>query len=184
MIVIVGLGNPGSRYRDTKHNIGFMVLENLAEQWKRRYKKEGFYRFLDTTVEEQRVLLIKPVTYMNRSGAAVEEVVRRYNVEPAQLLVVCDDLNLPLGKIRLRKKGSHGGHKGLASIIDHLNSNEFPRLRLGIDYNIDCDATEYVLTPFSFSDLPTVKKMISRGGEAVIDFIKRGIDWTMNSYNL
>ena len=161
-----------------------MVLEDLAERWKRRYKRDGFYRFLDTTVEKERVLLIKPITYMNRSGIAVEEVIRRYHINPSQLLVLCDDLNLPLGKIRLRKKGSHGGHKGLASIIDHLNSNEFPRLRLGIDYNTDCDATEYVLTPFSPGDLPTVEKMIIRGGEAVLDFITKGIDWTMNTYNL
>ena len=183
MIVIVGLGNPGFRYRKTKHNIGFMVLEALAKRWKKRFRGKGHYRFVETTLGSKRVLLLKPVTYMNRSGVAVGDIVHRYNIDFSRLLVVCDDLNLPLGRIRLRKSGSHGGHKGLASIIDHLDSNEFPRLRLGIDYNVDCDAAEYVLTPFCHTDLPVVHKMINRGCEAIGDFIEKGIQYTMNSYN-
>ena len=184
MFLIVGLGNPTSQYSDTRHNLGFMVLDDLAKEWHKKFRKgKGHYKLIKTTVDGQKVIFAKPTTYMNQSGVAVYELITKYNVELFNLLVLCDDLNLPLGKLRLRKKGSAGGHKGLASIIAALGTNEFPRLRLGIGYDPLIDASEYVLSPFLPTERSVVNSMIKKGGKAVIDFINRGIDWTMNFYN-
>jgi len=184
VFLIVGLGNPTSRYRNTRHNLGFMVLDSLAGKWEKQFRKgKGHYKLIKTAVGSQRVILAKPTTYMNRSGVAVYELVNKYDVKLFNLLVLCDDLSLPLGKLRLRKKGSAGGHKGLTSIIAALGSEEFPRLRFGVGYNPLIDASEYVLSPFLPIERKLVNSMIKRGGKAVIDFIDRGIEWTMNFYN-
>ena len=161
-----------------------MVLERLAVSWEAGFKKgRGPYTIAESYVERERVLLAKPTTYMNRSGYAVVDLFRRFPVTDSQFLVICDDLNLPLGKLRMRKMGSDGGHKGLASIIETLGANTFPRLRLGIGSHPDSDATEYVLSPFPSEELLSVEEMIRSGSQAVIDFIKNGIEWTMNFYN-
>lgn len=184
MFLVVGLGNPGSRYRKTKHNLGFMVVEYLAAQWKKRFKRgKGFNRVIEAFVGSEKVILAKPMTYMNKSGKAVDDLIMRYHVDLSQLIIVCDDFNLSLGKIRLRKRGSHGGHKGLASIINALGTQEFPRLRLGIGFIPEIDTSDFVLSPFLPSELPSVNTMIEEGAQAVTDFILKGIDWTMNSYN-
>ena len=184
MFLIVGLGNPTYRYRDTRHNLGFMVLDSLAGRWEKQFRKgQGPYQLIKIAVGFQRVILAKPATYMNRSGIAVYELVNKYNVELFNLLVLCDDISLPLGKLRLRKKGSAGGHKGLASIIAALKTEEFPRLRFGIGCDPLIDTSEYVLSPFLPVERELVNSMIKRGNKAVIDFIDRGIDWTMNFYN-
>lgn len=184
VFLIVGLGNLGNRYQKTRHNIGFMVVEDCARRWKKRFQKgEGHYEITETTVRSRNVFLVKPTIYMNRSGIAVVELLRRYAMELSHLLVVCDDLNLPLGKIRLRKKGSDGGHKGLASIISTLGTEEFPRLRLGIGFNGEIDATDYVLSPFLPSEQTIVNLMVERGGQVIVDFVQKGIEWTMNIYN-
>ena len=184
MFLIVGLGNPTSRYRKTRHNLGFMVLDNLAKGWQKEFRKgKGHYKIIKTIIGSQKVILAKPTTYMNESGIAVYELVNKYNIELFNLLVLCDDLNLPLGKLRLRKKGSAGGHKGLASIIAALETDEFPRLRFGIGYNPLMDVSEYVLSPFLPAERDVVNSMIEKGGKAVKDFVERGIEWTMNFYN-
>ena len=184
MFLIVGLGNPGSRYRKTRHNLGFMVLESLAKQWHRRFGKgEGPYEIVESTIGSQSVLLIKPSTYMNRSGIAVDDLLKKYDVELSRLFVLCDDLNLPLGKLRLREKGSDGGHKGLASVITALGTEEFPRLRLGIGSDQEIDAEEYVLFPFLSVEYPFVNSMIEKGGQVVVNFVQNGIEWAMNLYN-
>lgn len=184
MLLIVGLGNPGDEYRETRHNLGFRVLNNLVRGWNKRFKKgRGPYHIVKASVGSQDLLLAKPTTYMNRSGVAVADLAQRYNVAHSDILVLCDDLNLPLGKLRLRTRGSDGGHKGLASIISHLGTDEFPRLRMGIGSNPDVDAVEYVLSPFPFSERQTVRMMVERCRQAVVDFVEKGIAWTMNFYN-
>jgi PTH1 family peptidyl-tRNA hydrolase len=161
-----------------------MVLEKLARQWKKRFKKgEKFTFIVQEHVDSHDVLLAKPYTYMNRSGLAVEHLIHRYDVQLKEMLVICDDLNLPLGRIRLRKKGSHGGQKGLASIIDTLGTEEFSRLRLGIGFNEESEASEFVLSRFRRSESAVVGDLIERGGKAVTDFVTMGIDRTMNIYN-
>lgn len=184
MFLIVGLGNPGNHYQETRHNLGFMVLENLVKKWNEKFKKgKGPYDISETTIGSHRILFAKPTTYMNKSGIAVDDLVKRYSIELSHLLVLCDDLNLPLGKLRLRKKGSDGGHKGLASIISYLNTEEFSRLRLGIGSNLETNATDYVLSSFYPAEQPFVNLMIERGAQAVVDFVDKGIEWTMNFYN-
>lgn len=184
MFLIVGLGNSGNRYRKTRHNLGFMVLESLAKQGNKKFKKgKGPYKIAESAIGSRKVLLVKPTIYMNRSGVAVDDLLQRGVVELSNLLVLCDDLNLPLGKLRLRKNGSDGGHKGLASISAILRTEEFPRLRLGIGSNLEIDAEEYVLSPFLSAERPFVDFMIKKGGQAVVDFVQKGIEWTMNLYN-
>jgi PTH1 family peptidyl-tRNA hydrolase len=184
VFLIVGLGNPGSRYRNTRHNCGFMVLENLAKERNSQFKKgKGPYEILEVKIESYSVLLAKPTTYMNKSGIAVDDLVKRYSIQLFKLLILCDDRSLPVGKLRLRRKGSHGGHRGLGSIINYIRTNEFPRLRLGINTNPDIDAVDYVLSPFLSTERPRVNLMIETAGQAVVDFVVKGIEWTMNYYN-
>jgi PTH1 family peptidyl-tRNA hydrolase len=182
--LIVGLGNPGERYSTTRHNIGFQVLDCLAKEEQKSFQKEkGPFRCFKQFLEQREMICAKPSTYMNSSGKAVAYLINRYGIDLAHFLVVCDDLNLPLGKVRIRKKGSYGGHNGLESIIQWLQTEEFARLRLGIDFNVDEDASDYVLSPFLAEEHAQVNEMIQRASQVIKDFIQRGIDWTMNYYN-
>jgi PTH1 family peptidyl-tRNA hydrolase len=184
MFIILGLGNPGKKYQKTRHNLGFMVLDNLSVRLSKQFKKgKGHFNIIETSIHSHRVFLIKPTTYMNRCGLVVGEILKKTVMELSHFLVLCDDLNISLGKLRLRKKGSDGGHKGLASIIQTLGTDQFPRLRLGIGNNQQMDATDYVLSPFLISEMVFVKRMIEESSQAAVDFIKKGIDWTMNFYN-
>lgn len=182
--LIVGLGNPGRKYKNTRHNLGFMVVDALADRWKIKFKKgKGPYdiaKFSDPSID---VVLAKPDTFMNRSGIAVQQLIRSHYLEHGNCLIICDDFHLPLGKIRIRKKGSHGGHKGLASIIDWLGTEEFARLRLGIDLDPKLEVTDYVLATFKQSEKSVIKDMIETSADAVIDFLQNGVDQTMNRYN-
>ena len=184
MFLIVGLGNPGKQYQQTRHNLGFMVLENLALSWNKRYKKgNGLYESIQKRIGSQNALFAKPTTFMNRSGLAVEQILKKRKTNLSQLLILCDDLNLPLGKLRLREKGSAGGHNGLTSIINTLGTDKFPRMRLGIGYTQEINMEDYVLSPFLSTERMLVKQMIEMGSQGVVDFIRNGINWTMNFYN-
>ena len=184
MFLVIGLGNPGKRYQKTRHNLGFMVLENLAINWNKKFKKgNGPYRYIQTLIGSQGVLIAKPTTYMNNSGLAVLKILKEKETELSKLLVLCDDFNLPLGKLRLREKGSAGGHNGLASIINTLGTDEFPRMRLGIGYDEKIDMKDYVLSPFQSAELAQVEQMIKESSQSIIDFVLSGIEWTMNFYN-
>lgn len=185
MKLVVGLGNPGRRYEKTRHNVGFDVLRHLAERHasgnvRRRFSGE----LLEARIAGQKVLLLSPTTYMNRSGRSVAEAARFYKLAPEHILVVCDDLNLPLGKLRLRAKGSPGGHNGLADIIRMLGSEAFPRLRIGIGSPPPgCDPARFVLARFQADEQSTVNEAVKQAADAVAIWVSEGIDASMNRYN-
>ena len=184
MYLFVGLGNPGRTYQKTRHNLGFMVLDRLAERWGGRFKPGfGPYDGFNTTVAGEKILLVKPTTYMNRSGIAVQDAMRRFELPFSRLVVVCDDFNLPLGTLRLRTKGSDGGHQGLASVIQMLGTRSFARLRLGIGLIPGEEVVGYVLSRFSKSEQPTVAEMVESGSEALTVVVERGFEWAMTRFN-
>ena len=189
MKLIVGLGNPGARYQDTKHNIGFRVIDALHEktqgkQQTSRRTQTSVCRSLviQTTWHNTSVILAKPMTYMNNSGVAVAALVDRFEVPLSQLCVVYDDVHLDIGVLRMRQKGSDGGQKGMKSIIHHLGTNEFPRLRIGIGEPVG-DLVDYVLTEFSQAETIEIEPTIHRAVEAIETFVKDDILTAMNQFN-
>ena len=184
MYLIIGLGNPGDKYRITRHNLGFMVLERLAKKWHKHFlARRKTYKILQKEFAGEEIILIKPETYMNQSGLAIQQLMKRYHFDKSRLLIVCDDFNLPLGKIRLRKKGSHGGHNGLASVIDFFGTNEFPRLRLGIGPPEQNDIVDFVLSSFKKNEWTVVNEMLDQAQDIIIDFVHKGINQSMNKHN-
>src|SRR5215212_7289793 len=174
MKLIVGLGNIGRKYEKTRHNIGFEVLDALAARCPGASAKEKFDgRLMDATIAGERVLLLWPYTLMNRSGQSVSAAADFYQLEPADLLVVCDDFNLPLGKLRFRSEGSAGGQKGLDDIIKRLGADEFSRLRIGIGPVPDSwDPADFVLGKFGASERRIVDETIDRAVDAVECWVK------------
>jgi PTH1 family peptidyl-tRNA hydrolase len=184
--LIVGLGNPGERYKNTRHNLGYRVVDFLAEKSKREFKPgKGEFFFCETKIKEERFYLIKPLTFMNSSGVAVVEAIDNFNLGIENLLAVCDDVALPLGKIRIREKGSDGGHKGLRSIIYQLNSIDFARLRMGIgDTKDEVDLEEFVLEDFQPEEKEKVDQMVEKAALAVESAVINGIEDSMNRFNV
>jgi PTH1 family peptidyl-tRNA hydrolase len=188
MIAVVGLGNPGHDYEWTRHNVGFMVADALSDELRAEFEGgKGDYLVAAADFDGTSILVVKPLTYMNNSGLAVADLVERYDLDPKDILVVCDDFNLPLGKIRLRPKGSDGGHNGLYSIIYQLQTEEFPRLRCGIGIaNVpgqDFDATSFVLSGFDHTERSAVQKMVEEARDAALCFSTEGIDTAMSRWN-
>ncbi len=184
---MVGLGNPGAGYEFTRHNIGFLVIDLLLSRWNKRLRPgKGEYLLARGGYAGEDVLLVKPLTYMNRSGSAVRDVLEREGLPPEKLLVVCDDFALPLGTLRLRSRGSDGGHNGLASIIVELQTEEFPRLRCGIQQEAMPPKeamADFVLSTFERAEEETVRTMIDRAADAVQEMVVSGLGRTMNLYN-
>lgn len=185
MQLALGLGNPGERYACTRHNLGFRVVDFLGERLQISFRPhEGLYLMGLGPQNDARIALVKPLTYMNESGRAASRLLERFQVTPSRLLVICDDTNLPLGKIRLRRAGSNGGHRGLESIIYHLSSEEFPRLRLGIGPPPeDQDMVTFVLADFEPQEKKLVSRMVELAAEATICFFQHGIEETMSRFN-
>jgi PTH1 family peptidyl-tRNA hydrolase len=184
--LIVGLGNPGPEYEETRHNIGFRIVDVLAEQAGIAYRQDGRAGALVGwgKVRGRPVGLAKPVTYMNRSGAAVDELARRHGLRPEDLLVVFDDINLPAGTIRLRAGGSAGGHNGVQDLIDALGTDAFPRLRVGIGNAFARGRqADYVLAPFTEEERPLVAEAVARARDAAITFVTDGLTTAMNRFN-
>jgi len=180
-LTIFGLGNPGSRYAQTRHNAGFMVLDALARRLHTRFRHEPGCLLARKEFAGSRLVLVKPLLYMNESGVIVKEQSGR---EPDELLVVCDDLALPFGRLRLRPKGSDGGHKGLGSIIYHLGRTDFARLRIGIDApDPGQDGTDYVLEEFSAEQLSLLPEVLDRAAEACLTVLTGGLELAMNRFN-
>ena len=183
MKLIVGLGNPGSRYAKTRHNLGYMVVDELARRHEIDTTREKFSAWIGQgTIAAERVLLAKPTTFMNRSGQAVQAIGRFYNLELGDLLVVTDDLALPLCKLRIRPQGSAGGHNGLTDIIQRLGDDAFSRLRIGI-YSPQWNATAHVLGEFVADEMSIVKPAVTRSPDAVECWIRIGLISVINDYN-
>ncbi len=185
MKLVVGLGNPGRKYEGTRHNIGFEVIENLAKslgvgRTQAKYDAD----FADTVWQGERILLIRPLTYMNLSGHSVRRFADFFRIPLSDLLVICDDLALPVGTIRMRPSGSSGGQKGLLHICDQMGSSEVPRLRIGIgSAPAGWDAADYVLSRISGDDRTTLDQAVSRSSEAVLCWVESGIARAMNLFN-
>ena len=186
MKFIVGLGNPGRAYRYTKHNVGFRALEELAKENNIKIRTKRYGSLLGKgKIAGEDVVLLMPVTYMNLSGKAVEEAVEEEGIKLDDLLIICDDINLRLGTIRMRIKGSAGGHKGLVSIIEGVGTGGFARIRIGIATDfIRGDITKYVLSPFKKKDLKKIKAVTGHIIDAVYLWVKFGPEAAMNKYNV
>lgn len=185
MKLVVGLGNPGRKYQATRHNIGYEVLWALARRFGTGSPKSSFQgEVVDAELGGVRTLLLWPYTFMNRSGQSVVQARDFYKLEHQELLIVCDDLNLPLSRLRVRAKGSSGGQKGLEDIIRALGNDEFPRLRVGIGQPPDgWDAVNYVLGKFSKAELAEIEVTVERAADAVVEWAREGIESCMNRYN-
>ena len=185
MRFVVGLGNPGERYRRTRHNVGFMVLDALAARLGRgqgREEGEAWVSRADFSGEES--LLVKPLTFMNRSGVAVAELLALKGGSSRDVVVVMDDVALDLGWLRVRERGSHGGHNGLRSVIEVLGTEEFPRVRVGIRKGeVSADLADYVLAPFPNDDILLVQEVVGRAADAVESLIRDGAATAMNRFN-
>jgi PTH1 family peptidyl-tRNA hydrolase len=187
MKLIVGLGNPGSEYRDTRHNLGFMVVDEIAGRYALTWSQAPS-QVPDALVAKrygsEPMLLAKPLTFMNLSGSAVAGLTRYYDVAVSDLLVVVDDAALPFGKLRARARGSAGGHNGLKSVIERLGTTEFPRLRLGVGRGDDRrDLGDHVLSIFERRERAELESVITRAADAVEMFAAEGIMKVMNTYN-
>ncbi|GIW81013.1 MAG: peptidyl-tRNA hydrolase [Gemmatales bacterium] len=183
MKVVVGLGNPGKEYAQTRHNVGFAVIDALVESRAAGPFQDRFSALVAETFDETaKVLFVKPMTYMNRSGESVRRIVDFYKLPLCDLLVVCDDINLELGRLRIRTKGTHGGHNGLRNIQEHLGTTEYPRLRIGVGAPED-DAVDHVLGRFRSNERPIIEEAIARAAEAVGVWVHEGIEQCMNQYN-
>lgn len=184
MKLIVGLGNPGEKYEDTRHNIGFLVVDYVARLMGVSMRPKGKSMVAELSLEDEKAVLIKPLTYMNLSGEAVQEALHLWPTPLDQILVIHDDLDLPFGRLRFKRKGSHGGHNGLRSIISHVESEHFVRLKIGIGRPADGDVIRYVLAPFTEEERRHLDDVVALAGQAVIEFIEgHELAWLMNKYN-
>jgi PTH1 family peptidyl-tRNA hydrolase len=179
--LIAGLGNPGAEYERTRHNIGFNVVDALAEEWGLSWQHSKSWHALWAKGES--AILVKPASYMNRSGEALSAVAKFYKIEPAEILVVLDDFALELGRLRIRLEGGTGGHNGLESIIVHFGTEAIPRLRIGIGAAPSEGSVEYVLSRFFEEERPVVEKTIVRAVDAVKCAIDKGVLSAMNLFN-
>lgn len=182
--IIIGLGNPGAKYEGTRHNVGFEVVEAVAERVGATWKTKGQSYIADGRWRGRKLLMALPQTYMNRSGLAVEELLRKHRVTPQDILVIVDDIHLDPGVIRIRQKGGTGGHNGLDDIIDWLDTNDFPRLRFGVgnDFGQGRQA-DYVLDVFSDEERTVINPSIERARDAALTFVTDGIVTAMNRFN-
>jgi PTH1 family peptidyl-tRNA hydrolase len=183
MFLIVGLGNPGKEYEDTRHNIGFKVVDNIAKEYNieiNRQKFKGIYG--EGFIDGKKVMLLKPATYMNLSGESVREVVDFYNLENEEVLVIYDDISLETGMLRIREKGSAGGHNGIKSIIAHLGSDVFPRIKVGVGQPTG-DLVKHVLGRFSKEEIEVLNQSIDASTKAAKEIIKTDAKTAMNQFN-
>ena len=184
MHLIVGLGNPGAEYAGTRHNVGFEVVELLGRRHGIPLRKRALRSVLgDGIIEDERVILARPMTYMNLSGEAVGAIARRYRIPPEDIIVVVDDIALPIGTIRLRLKGSDGGHNGLESIERHLNTREYPRVRIGVGQARPGRMVDHVLSRFRPDERETIQNAIERAADSIETALKLDFETAMNHFN-
>lgn len=183
MFLIVGLGNPGIQYENTRHNIGFKVIDNIAKEYNieiNRQKFKGVYG--EGFINGEKVILLKPTTYMNLSGESIMEVVDFYKLTCEDIVVIYDDISLDIGRLRIREKGSAGGHNGIKSIIAHLGTDVFPRIKVGVGQP-NVDLVNYVLGKFTDEEMEVLSESIDASTKAVSEIIKYDVNTAMNKFN-
>lgn len=184
MKIIAGLGNPGKEYENTKHNVGFLTIDILAEKYDIKVNKIKFKGLVgEGMIGTEKVILVKPQTYMNLSGQCIREIVAFYKLDMEDLVVIYDDIDLPMGNLRIRKKGSAGTHNGMRSIIYDLQDDGFPRVRVGIGGERKGDLANYVISGFSGDDRKLIEEAIVKAADAVTCLVEDGIDRAMVDYN-
>ncbi len=183
MWLVVGLGNPGAKYEKTRHNIGFMVLDALAGQLGLSFRERKDYRICSGSLEDEKIILIEPLTFMNRSGSSVRKIADRHAVPPERIIIVHDDLDLAAGRLKIRKKGSSGGHKGVESVIQHIGDRNFIRVKIGIGRDPRLPAEIFVLSRFPKDEAPVMQNALVEALDAITCIIKDGPDKAMNQYN-
>lgn len=183
MWLIVGLGNPGSRYSKTRHNAGFMVIDGIAEEYRFELKSKLRYIIGKGSLEDNNIILLEPLAFMNRSGIAVRDVLNRSGIPSTNLIVVHDDIDMETGKLKIKKNGSSGGHKGVESIIQSIGTKDFIRVKLGIGRGEGIPVEDYVLSKFKKDELPLIKDSVSRAIDAVAAVVKDGVGKAMNRFN-
>ena len=186
MYLIAGLGNPGTKYDMTRHNIGFHTIDYIADEMGIKIKKLKFKALYgEGVINGERVILVKPQTFMNLSGESIAEFVKFFKISVENVIIISDDISLDTGRIRVRGKGSAGGHNGLKSIIYMLNSDKFPRVRIGVGAptHADYDLADFVLGRFSKEEIPVLEEAIVRADKAVKEIIARGFESAMNKFN-
>ena len=183
MKMIVGLGNPGKEYDNTRHNIGFMILDNYAKDKNVSFTNKFNGLYAKIKINDEFIILLKPLSFMNLSGTVVKKYADYFKIDSKDILIIQDDLDMPVGKIKLKYKGSCGGHNGIRNIIDNLKTEVFPRFKLGIGKNTNIDTKDYVLSKFNKEDLEKIKKIMEFSNEIIDDYIEYGIDKTMSKYN-
>ncbi|TBX07103.1 aminoacyl-tRNA hydrolase [Clostridium perfringens] len=183
MILIVGLGNPGKQYEQTRHNIGFDVIDYMANKYNIDVNREKFKGICgEGFIENKKVILLKPLTYMNLSGESIRELVNFYKLEDDEIIVVYDDISLDIGRLRIREKGSAGGHNGIKSIIQNLGGDKFPRVKVGVGQPKD-NLVNHVLGKFSKEDREHIEKVIPVVSDAIVEIVKNDAKESMNKFN-
>jgi len=186
VFLIVGLGNPGKNYENTRHNVGFKTVDLLADRLNINVSKKKFNALMgEGSLNGEKIALIKPQTYMNLSGESIIQTLKWYKINLSNLLIIYDDIDLEVGVIRIRANGSAGTHNGMRSIVDYVDSEGFPRIRIGIGKppNVDYELADYVLSRFSQSEEENIKKAIDNAADSALAIIQKGISFAMNKYN-
>lgn len=183
MWLVAGLGNPGRKYAWTRHNVGFLVVEEIAGRLGLEFRERPDYRICSGSIGGDSVIFLEPLTFMNRSGSAVKEIIRKNNIVHEKLIVIHDDLDLGSGSLKIRKKGSSGGHKGVESIIQNIGGNAFLRVKVGIGRDPLLPTEDYVLARFRKEELPAIREAVVAAADAVECIITLGPDKAMNTFN-
>jgi PTH1 family peptidyl-tRNA hydrolase len=183
MWLIAGLGNPGRKYARTRHNLGFMVLEEVAGRYSIDLKDKKTHRLGRGTADGEEILLAEPLLYMNMSGQVIRDILRKYALYPDNLIVIHDDLDMQAAKLRIRKTGSSGGHKGIQSIIEYVGSRDFVRVKIGIGRGEGMPAEDYVLDKFGKQEMLLVRETVQKAADAIHAIITEGVDKAMNTFH-
>lgn len=183
MWLIAGLGNPGSRYEKTRHNVGFLVLEEFIQIQQSEFKEKEDYKICKGSLGDEKIILLEPLTFMNMSGVAVRKIMQKSNIYPEKLIVIHDDLDLETGSLKIRRKGSAGGHKGVESIIQNIGTQEFIRVKIGIGRDPFVPPEKYVLSKFRKEEMQLIREAIEKAVESVHSIINDGVERAMNRFN-
>jgi PTH1 family peptidyl-tRNA hydrolase len=181
--LVAGLGNPGRRYARTRHNVGFLVLEDFLEKNGLEFTEKKNYRLCKGSIDGIELIIMEPLTFMNLSGEAVKKMIDKLAIPPERIIVIHDDLDMDVGRVKIRRRGSSGGHRGIESIIESIASKEFMRIKVGIGRDYSIPSEKYVLSKFKRNEIPLVRDAIKMASDALYSIITEGIERTMNMFN-